>query len=125
MYQSLNSNYDILAKYNHKGLTIYYFNHFLNKSATITAKECGTNDIFVPDITATGYVQNSVLIDGTNILRSVPAIDQEHHFLININLNAFPKLTHNNVQSILEHLKFTDSSRKFSKSILKIIIEDR
>ena len=48
MYQSLNLNYDVLAKRNHKGISVEHFYRFLNKSVTIAVEERGTNDIFVP-----------------------------------------------------------------------------
>lgn len=48
MCQSLILNYDVLAKRNHKGLSVEHFHRFLNKSATIAAEDRGTNNIFVP-----------------------------------------------------------------------------
>ena len=74
---------------------------------------------------AAGYAWNSATIDGTNILRSIPAIGRELHFPIDINLSALPKLAHNSGQAALDFFKLTDSSRHFSSSILKILIEDR
>ena len=43
MYQAFNLNYDIFTKWNHKGLSIEYFYHFLNKSVTIAVEERITN----------------------------------------------------------------------------------
>ena len=60
MCQTLNLNSDILAKRNYKGLTVEYFHRFLNKSVTITAKDRGTNNIFVSSDVSTGYAWNSV-----------------------------------------------------------------
>ena len=125
MCNSLNLNHDVLAKRNHKGLTVEHFHRFLNKSVTIAAEDRGTNDTFVPAGIAAGYAWNSSPIDGTDILRSIPAIGRELHFPLDINLSALPKLVHNSGQSALDYLKLTDSSRHFSSSILKILIEDR
>ena len=94
---------------------------FLNKSVTIAAGERGTTNIFVPAGIAVGYARNSVPIDGTDILRSIPAIGRELKFPLYINLNAMPKLVQNNANAVLEYLKLTDSSRSFSSSILKIL----
>ena len=80
MFQSLNLNYEILAKRNHKGLSVEHFHRFLNKSVTIAAEDRGTIDIFVPVGIAAGYAWNSAPIDGTDILRSIPAIGRELHF---------------------------------------------
>ena len=80
MCQSLNLNYEILAKRNHKGLSVEHFHRFLNKSVTIAAEDRGTIDIFVPVGIAAEYAWNSAPIDGTDILRSIPAIGRELHF---------------------------------------------
>ena len=125
MCDALNLNYDVIAKLNHKGLTVEHFHPFLNKSITISAEDRGTNDIFVPTGIAAGYAWNSVPINGTDILHSIPAIGREIHFPVGVNLSALPKLAHNSGQAALDYLKLTDSSRHFSSSILKILIEDR
>ena len=80
MYQALNLDYDVLARLNHKGLSIEYFHRFINKRVPIAAEERGTNDIFVPTSIAAAYAWNSVPIDGTDIIRSVPTIGRSLHF---------------------------------------------
>ena len=125
MCDTLNLNYDVLAKRNHKGLTVEHFHRFLNNSITIAAEDRGTNDAFVPVDIAAGYAWNSAPIDDTNILRSIPAIGRELHFPIDINLSVLPKLAHNSGQAALDYLKLTNSFRHFFSSILKILIEDR
>ena len=91
MCQALNLNYDVFAKRNHKGLSVENFHRFLNKSITIAAEERGTNDIFVPASIAAAYAWNSAPINGTDIIRSVPAIGRALYFPLDINLNAAPK----------------------------------
>ena len=78
----------------------------------------------VPTDIAAGYAWNSVIIDGTDILRSIPTIGREIHFPIDVSLNTLPKLTQNNGQTALDYLKITDSSRHFSSSLLNMLIED-
>ena len=124
MCQAVNLNYDILAKRNHKGLSVENFRLFLNKSVTIAAEERGTVNTFVPGGIAAGYAWNSVPIDGIDILRSIPTIGRELKFPLDINLNLMPKLVQNNANAALEYLKLTDSSRSFFSSILKILIEN-
>ena len=47
MCMDLNLNYDILAKRNHKGLTVEIFHHFLKKAATIVMEgRQRNNDLF-------------------------------------------------------------------------------
>ena len=59
----------------------------------------------VPADIAAGYAWNSVIIDGTDILRSIPTIGREIHFPIDVSLNTLPKLTQNNDQTALDYLK--------------------
>ena len=98
--QSLNLNYNVLAKRNYKGLSVEHFRLFFNKSVTIAAEDHGINDIFVPTGIAADYVWNSAPIDGTDIFRSIPTIGRKLHFPSDVNLNTAPKLIQNNAQSI-------------------------
>ena len=125
MCESLKLNYDILAKRNHKGLSVEHFHRFLNKAITIAMEDRQSNDVFVPAGIAAGYAWNSAPIDGTDILRSTVAIGREFRFPIDIDLSALPQLTQNNAQSAVDFLRLTDSNRRFSSAILKILIEDR
>ena len=125
MFYTLSLNYDVLAKRNHKGVSVEHFHRFLKKSVTIAVEDRGTNDIFVPACIAAGYAWNSAPIDGTDIIRSIPAIGREPRFPIDINFSALPKLAHNSSQSALDLSKLIDYSHHFSSSILKFLIEDR
>lgn len=87
--QSLNLNYVILAKRNHKRFTFDHFRCFLNKSVTIISEERDTNNISVSTGIATGYAWIGVPIDDINTLHSIPGIGQEINFPIAINLNNF------------------------------------
>ena len=125
MFQTLNLNFNVRAKRNHKGLSVENFHRFSNSCVTIPAEERGTTSIFVPAGIAAGYAWTSTPIYRTHILRSILAIGQELKFPLDINLNAMPKLIQNNANAALEYLKLTDCSRSFSFSILKILIKDR
>ena len=93
MCQTLNLEYEILSKYDHKSFIVYNFHRFLNKSMTITTEKRGINNKFVLASIATGYDWNIVQIDDTDILRHIPAIDREHSFPIDINLKTLLNLT--------------------------------
>ena len=60
-----------------------------------------------------------------DILHSTIAIGHEFRFPIYINLSVLPQLTRNNTQTNIDYLRLTDSNRRFSSSILKLLIEDR
>ena len=125
MCKALHINYEILAKRNHKGLLVEKFHRFLNKAITIAAEDRGTNDIFVAAGVAAGYAWNSSPIDGTGILRSVPAIGRELRFPLDVDISALPALVTNNADSVISYLRLTDNNRHFATTILKILIEDR
>ena len=124
MCQALNLNYEVLVKHNQKDLSVEHFHRFLNKSVTIAVEDRGTNDIFVPASIAAAYAWNSASIDGTDIIRSVPAIGQALNFPLDINLNTVSKLIQNNAQATLNYLNFINFYRHFASSILKILTED-
>ena len=67
---------------------------------------------------------NGPPIDGTDILRNTVAIGKGFRFPIDIDLSALPQLTQNNAQSAVDFIRQTDSNRRFSSVILKILIED-
>ena len=90
MCKSFNINYDILTERNHKGLRVEKFYRFINKAITIVVEDRGTSDIFVAAGVTAGYAWNSSPIDGTDILRSVPAIGRELHFPLDIETSALP-----------------------------------
>ena len=68
---------------------------------TIAAGRRGTNNKFIHGGIATRYAWNSAPIDGTDILRSIPAIGRELKFQLDINVNEMPKLVQNNANAAL------------------------
>ena len=44
---------------------------------------------------------------------------------IDINLSVLPPITKNSAQSTIDYLRLTDSNRRLSSSISKLLIEDR
>ena len=55
IYGAFNLSRDVLAKRNHKGLTVENFHRFINNSDTIAAEERDTNNILFPTGIATGH----------------------------------------------------------------------
>ena len=124
MCKALDLSYDIFSKRNHKRLTVEHFHHFFNKAVTIAMEDKKSNDVFVPAGIAVGCAWNSAPIEGNNIVRSTAVIGHEFRFSIDINLSALPQLTQNNAQSTIDYLRLTDYNRRFSSSILNLLIED-
>ena len=63
------------------------------------------------------YAWNSIPIDNTSIIHSIPAIGQESRFPLNINLVSLPTLFRNQVDLATQYLRPVDSSRIFATSI--------
>ena len=55
MCKALNINYDILTKWNHRGLLVEKFHRFIKKAITITVEDRGTNSICLAAGIAAGY----------------------------------------------------------------------
>ena len=96
MCEDLHLNHDVIAKRNHKFLTVKFFYRFLNKSVTIAAEERDTNDIYVLTGVAVGCTWNRLPNDGTYILRIIPAIGRNLHLTLDISLNTLSKVAQNN-----------------------------
>ena len=85
--------FECTANRNDKSLLIEKFHRFLNKAVAIAAGDRGTLDCFVEAGIAAGYAWNSVPIDGTGIIRSIPAIGRELRFPLDISMPSLPKHT--------------------------------
>ena len=122
---SLKVPFECTAKRNHKSLLVENNHRFLNKVVTIASRDRNTLDCFVEVGLSAGYTWNSAPTDGTEIIRSIPAIGRELRFPLDISLTALPKLTDNQANSVVEYLRLTDKDRIFSTEILKILIENK
>ena len=125
MCKALHINYDILAKRKPKGLLVEKFHRFINKGITIAAEDRTTNDVFVEVGVAASHAWNSSPIDGTDILRNVPAVGREFRFPFDINLSVLSPIVSNNTELVVSYLRLTDSNRYFVSTILKILVENR
>ena len=103
MCKALHINYNILAKRNHKGLLVEKFHRFINKAIAIATEDRNTNDVFVAAGVAAGCAWNSSPTDGTDILRSVPALGRELRSLLDIDLSALPPIVSNNADSVVSY----------------------
>ena len=74
MCNKLKIKFHVVAKQNHKAVGVERFHKFLNKAQKISTEERGTSEPFVEIGMATAYAWNASPIDGTDIIRSIPAI---------------------------------------------------
>ena len=122
---ALHLKYACVAMRNHKAVLVEKFHRFLNKAVTIAVEDRKTLGCFTEVGIVAGYAWNSAPIDGTDIIRSIPAIGRELRFHIDISSVTLPQLTTNQVDSIVNYIRLTDSSKHLVTDILKLSIEDR
>lgn len=63
-----------LSRGNHHRLSVERFHRYLNKTQTIQGNNIGTHSNFKRNILISAYGWNSAPIDGTDIVRSIPAV---------------------------------------------------
>ena len=117
--KTLNINFDILSKINHKGLLVGKSHRFMNKSIMIAVEDRETNDVFLATSVVAEYVWNYSLIDGTDILCSFLTIGRELCFPLDIDLSALPPLVYNSAESVIPYLCLTNFNRFFVSKILE------
>ena len=100
------------------------FHRFLNKAVTIADEDSRTLGCFTEAGIVAAYAWNIANIDDTDIIRSIPAIDRESKFSIDISSASLPPLNTNQADSVVKYLRLADSSKHFATEILKILIED-
>ena len=74
-------NYQVVATYNHKGVSIERFHRFLNKVGTIAFNDRDTVSMFVKVVITVVYTWSSAPIDSISIIRSILAIGRDYVFL--------------------------------------------
>jgi len=125
MCDILNIRYHPLSKGNHQALSVECFHHYLNKALTIARNDRHNSSDFVPAACAATYTWNSSPIDGTDIIRSIPAIGREFKFPFDFHYTDTPQFTQDKVTAIHNYLYNTASNTAFTQAILKILLEDR
>jgi hypothetical protein len=69
---------------NHKAVSVERFFRYLNKAVTIASSDRGTNLVWVKASMIATYAWNCSPIDGTDIVRSVPAMGRDFRFPFNL-----------------------------------------
>ena len=89
---------------------------------TIASNDRDTVSNFVETRITVAYAWNSDPIDGTAIIRSIPAIGRGLTFLLHINLTPLSTLSQNHADSAAQYPYLTYSSRKFATFIRNSLI---
>ena len=88
MCNSLSLWFSAVAKGNHQSLSIEQFFKYANTAVTIATQDWATLSVWVPAILLAMYAWNSSLIDGTDIIWSIPAVGRPFCFLLDINITS-------------------------------------
>lgn len=125
MCETLNLRFHLVAKRNHKAVGVERFHKFLNHAQKIGTEERGTSAAFVEIGMTTAYAWNASCIDGTEIVRSIPAIGRPLKYPLDINLCTTPPIIDNPSNSVAQYLRYVDRDKEFSQRLLQWLIDDR
>ena len=129
MCSILGIRYHQAARGNHKAVSVERFFRYLNKAVTIATNDRNLRAT-MPSVSIAIYAWNACPIDGTEIVRSVPAIGREFKFPIDYQLldadnEAFASLQSDPGSRVLEYIRQTHPSVDEATHILQCVIEDR
>ena len=113
------------AKRNHRSIEVERFHAFLNRGTTIYTEERGSNACFVEAAMVLAYAWNASPIDGTGIIRSVPAIGRELKFPMDIELGEEPNVEDDDGDRVLDYIRSMGRDIAFVRKILAFMLEEK
>jgi hypothetical protein len=111
--------------YNHKAVSIECFFRYLNKAVTIACSGRGTNQVWVEAAMITTYRWNCSPIDGTDIVRIIPAMGREFCFPFNLASGPngpTPLPLSDPSASVLKYITQTSAHVDFAKKVVTLVI---
>ncbi len=119
--------FDAAARNNHKSVSVERFFRFLNKAATIECNAHGSHAISVEAVHVAAYAWNASVIDGTEIIRSVPAVGRPFRFPIDVSLTIPPDLptSEDATVKVYDYIRLGQAQSVFAQGVLRLITEDR
>jgi len=115
------------AKGNHKSVSVERFFRYLNKAVTIaTSDRANLTKVWLPSAMLAAYAWNSSPIDGTDIVRSIPAVGREFRLPFDITLQpALVEPTTDYAAAVSDYVTHLAQVTNFNQAILKLLVEDR
>jgi hypothetical protein len=107
-------------------LVVERFRVFLNKTLRIA-----TNDrdsikcVYIPASALAAFAWNSVPIDRTDIVHSVPAVGREFKFPFDFEYVQRPTMSENKAAAIHEYLTLAGKNGRFAAEIIKLLLEEK
>ena len=127
MSEILHIHCDPAARGNHKSVSVERFFRFADKALTIATNAHGSSGVSVEAMHVAAYAWNASVIDGTEIIRSVPAIGRPFRFPIDADLtigNDLP-VSDNTTVNVYDFIRLGQEQSLFAQNILRILTEDR
>ena len=115
------------ARGNHKAVSVERFFRYLNKAVAIAKNDRDTLNIWVPAAMLAAYAWNGSAIEGTHIIRSVPAVGREFKFPIDMVLEGTPTdigLCTDPAKDVVKYISQISSQVSFATTLLKLLIDD-
>jgi hypothetical protein len=86
----------------------------------------GTTSVFVEAAHTAAYAWNSTSpINGTDIIRSVPAVSRPFRFPFDLSLSPTPTLTSNQASDVHAFLHLSSPTTQFAERVLCLLTEER
>ena len=121
---ALNLTLVTLGKRNHQAMQVVSFLRFLNKVSTIASSDRDNPAVYEEASFVASYAWNSALIDGTDIVRSCPAIGRILRFSIDCDPALVPTVEDLS-STVVQFLMLSSHRRTTSSSVLRFLLDDR
>jgi hypothetical protein len=113
---------------NHKAVSVERFFRYLNKAVTIASSDRGTHQVWVEAAMIATYAWNCSPIDGTDVVRSVPAMGREFRFPFDLATDPAatnPLPLSDPSASVLRYITQTSAHVDFAQKVVALVIADR
>jgi hypothetical protein len=122
----LKIRFHTVARGNHQDLVVERFHSFLNKSVTLATNDRDNiAEVYIPASALACYACNSSPIDGTYIVRSVPAVGREFRFPFDFEYVPSPTLMDDSAGAVHRYLSLAGSNGTFAAEVLKLLLEEK
>ncbi len=114
---------------NHKAVSVERFFRYLNKAVTIASSDRGTPLVWVEAAMIATYAWNCSPIDGTDVVRSIPAMGREFKFPFDVALDADgappAEPLSDSSASVLAYIQQTSEHIDFARRVVELVVHDR
>jgi len=125
MAKSLAIRTHLAAKRNHKAIGVERVRRFLNHSETIIGSARQTNKCFLEASMIFAYAWNSMPVDGTYIIRSIPTIGRPLRFPMNITLSSLPVPIDDAGKSTVSYIRQINKDARLASELVMCLTEER